>query len=84
MSMSVRCPVCGHAAKDNASPDPRWGKIYDGRELDRALEASSDDDPVETYAFNDDEGRDTFECACGKAIWIADRQTTEGRWFVAP
>jgi hypothetical protein len=81
VSTHVRCPACGAPAANIASPNERWGQIFDGRELDHASESSDDDAHDYTFLWND--GRETFECPCGVAIWIASRQRPDGRWFTA-
>jgi hypothetical protein len=84
MSTHIRCPSCGQPASDTAYPDECWGSLYDGRELDlareRAPELSTDD--VSHYSFCTGEGRQTFECPCGSAVWVASRDEPVGRWFV--
>jgi hypothetical protein len=81
VSTHICCPSCDTPAANIASTDHRWGQIFDGRELDRAIEDSSDD--FFSYTFPSAAGREIFECSCGRAIWIANRQTVDGRWFIS-
>ena len=85
MSTHVQCPACGHPAANIVSPDDRWGTLYDGREIDRGLDAAptNEDEDYTTYTFQWDAGRETFECSCGRAIWIASRRILDGRGFVS-
>lgn len=62
------------------SPSREWGTLYDGLELERAFERI-DARGGEDYAFEPDEGRETFECPCGGAIWVASRRGATGHWF---
>jgi hypothetical protein len=82
MSTHIRCPSCGDPAANIASPDARWGKLHSSYELERASEDSNDD--WHTYVFRWDDGRESFECSCGRAIWIANDKAAGGRWFVDP
>lgn len=89
MSTHIQCPSCERHTANIVSPDERWGQIYDGREIDRAadfdlVEASGDrpSNDLDVFVFQPEDGRETFECSCGQAIWIASRQASGGRWFV--
>jgi hypothetical protein len=81
VSTHVQCPACGRPAANIAEPDERSGTLYDGREIDRGFNAGNEDRT--TYTFQWDDGRETFECSCGRAIWIANRRIPDGRWFVS-
>lgn len=87
MGIHLQCPVCGAPGSDTVSSDARWGMLYDENELERAFDAAHDaTDTDDTYAFLDQDGRRTFECPCGRALWIADRreagQPSAGRWLI--
>lgn len=57
--------------------------IYDDHERDLAAERCVENtDGSEAYEFSPSHGRQTFECACGNAVWIALRGVYGGRWFV--
>jgi hypothetical protein len=76
--------MCGQPSANIVSPRKEWGTLYDGLELERAcdrVDPSGDAD----YAFDPRDGRETFECPCGQAIWIEDRHDVSsahsGGWF---
>jgi hypothetical protein len=73
VSTHVQCPACGRAAANIVSPRKEWGTLYDGLELERACD-QVDSSGEEGYTFDSSDGRDTFECPCGQAIWIEHRR----------
>jgi hypothetical protein len=64
------------------SPDKRWGMIYDEGTLERAIRIDADVD-VDFYDLDADDGRETFECQCGRSIWISSPSDSGGRWFLS-
>ena len=84
MSTHVQCPSCGQHAGHIVSPDRRWGELYDECTMEAAAHTSCEDDDFDWFELEKSDGRETFECTCGRAIWIADRGTlNRGRWFVS-
>ncbi len=86
MSTHIECPNCDQPAAHIVSPDRRWGELYDECTMENAIvvpHGDGGDDDFDRLELNMSDGRETYECTCGRAIWIADRGTpNRGRWFL--
>lgn len=80
VSTHIQCPSCGQPAAHIVSPECT---------MEEAIDFSPDDECVkypdcDRFVLDKSDGRETFECPCGNAIWIADRGTpNHGRWFIS-